>query len=144
MKDRAPGGGMDKADEVAPRDAMLNGREGALALKTPDVVQDRLEADAVLVARPQLALRLWESGRHLPQQGAQAGLELSLGYCVSPHVAGPRFQPAGAQPSQGAPAQMTADVAAQALRLPAGDGPSAPAVAPGMGARPGCSQRWQV
>src|SRR5260221_12571091 len=104
MEHRAARGGMDEADEVAPFKAVLHRGEGALAVKTPDVVQDRLEADAVLVDRPQLDGRLWEGRCHVPQQGAQAGLELSLGSCVSPDVAGPWFSPAGPEPSQGTPA----------------------------------------
>jgi hypothetical protein len=43
------------------------------------------------------------------------GLELCLRCYVSPHVARPRFQPAGTQPPSVAPAQVAADGAPQAL-----------------------------
>src|SRR5260370_40539399 len=109
MEHRAARGGMDEADEVAPFKAVLHRGEGALAVKTPDVVQDRLEADAVLVDRPQLDGRLWEGRCHVPQQGAQAGLELSLGPCVSPYVAGPAVPPTGARPAQGTATPFAGD-----------------------------------
>jgi hypothetical protein len=35
-------GGMDKGHEVAPFVAMLHGSDGALVVKTPDFVQNRL------------------------------------------------------------------------------------------------------
>jgi hypothetical protein len=57
MEDRATGTGMDKADEVAPRVAVLHRRERPLAVETPDLVQDRLEANAVFVDRPEFDLR---------------------------------------------------------------------------------------
>src|SRR5258707_11205425 len=135
MEHRAARGRMDEADEVAPFKAVLHRGERALAVKTPDVVQDRLQANAVLVDGPQLDGRLWKGRCHLPQQGAQAGLKLGLGSCVSPYVAGPWFQPAGAEPSQVTPAQLTADAPPETLGQPLGNGASAPAVALGMETR---------
>ena len=70
MKDRAAGGGMHKAHQIAPRIAMLDGGEGTLPIKTPDFVQDRLEADAVFVGRPQLDLRVREGRGDCAQQGS--------------------------------------------------------------------------
>ena len=56
MKDGAARGRMDEADEVAPVVAMLYRRKGTLTVETPDFVQDRFQADAVLVDRPELDL----------------------------------------------------------------------------------------
>src|SRR5258708_40052828 len=116
MEHRAARGRMDEADEVAPFKAVLHRGERALAVKTPDVVQDRLQANAVLVDGPQLDGRLWKGRCHLPQQGAQAGLKLGLGSCVSPYVAGAWFSPAGAQASPGNPDQLTGEAPPAALR----------------------------
>ena len=55
---------MDKTDQVAPVIAMLHRSNGALPVKAPDLLQDRLEADAVLIHGPQLHLRLREGGRY--------------------------------------------------------------------------------
>ena len=66
MEDGATRGGMDKADEVAPFIAVLHRRERALPVKTPDLVRDRLEADAMLVHRPQFDPGVRKCRRHLP------------------------------------------------------------------------------
>src|SRR5260370_33129007 len=87
MKDGAPRGGMHEADEGAPREAMLDRGQRALAVNTPDLVQDGLEANAMLVDRPELNLRVREGDRHLPQHGAQVGPKLGLGHRVSPSAA---------------------------------------------------------
>ena len=42
MKDRAPGGRMDEADEVAPFEPVLHGRQRTLAVEAPHFVQDGL------------------------------------------------------------------------------------------------------
>lgn len=68
MKDGPARGRMDEADEIAPLEPVLHGRSWALPIETPDLVQDRLEPDAVLVDRPQFDLCLRKGGRHLPQQ----------------------------------------------------------------------------
>src|SRR5258708_38189860 len=107
MEHRAARGRMDEADEVAPFKAVLHRGERALAVKTPDVVQDRLQANAVLVDGPQLDGRLWKGRCHLPQQGAQAGLKLGLGSCVSPYVAVPGVQPAGRLRAPGTAPQLS-------------------------------------
>lgn len=130
---------MDEADQVALREAMLHGHEGAPSVKAPDLGEEGVEADAMLVHRPHFDGRLWEGGRHLPQQGAEVGFELGLGLWVGPDMARPWFQPTGAEAPQGAPAQVTTDLAAESLGQPVGHGPSAPAVALGMWASHGCS-----
>jgi hypothetical protein len=70
MKDGATRGRMDKADQLAPLEAMLDRSERALAVKAPDLVQEWLEADAMLVDRPDFDLGVRKRGRSLPQQGA--------------------------------------------------------------------------
>ncbi len=77
MKDRAARGGMDKADEIAPLVAVLHGSEGTLPVETPDLVQDRLEPDAVFVDRPELDLRVREGGRDLAEERAELFLKAS-------------------------------------------------------------------
>ena len=77
MEDRAARGGMDEADQVAPRIAVLHRGERALAVETPDLVQDGLEPDAVLIGGPQLDLRLWEGRRDRAQQRSQLFLKAS-------------------------------------------------------------------
>src|SRR5271165_5668163 len=64
MENAPPRGGMDKADQIAPVIAMLDRRNGALSVKAPDLLQDGLEADAVLIHRPQLDLRRGKGGRY--------------------------------------------------------------------------------
>jgi hypothetical protein len=123
---------------------MLDRGQRALAVNTPDLVQDGLEANAMLVDGPELNLRVREGDRHLPQQGAQVGPKLGLGHRVSPHVARPGFQPTSAKPSQVPPAQLAADLTSQTLAEPGGHGPSGPAVAVGMRAGHGRSQVCQV
>ena len=63
MEDRPPGGGMDEADEGAPVVAVLHRGRGPLPIETPDLVQDRLQTDAVLVDGPEFDLRAREGGR---------------------------------------------------------------------------------
>lgn len=75
MEEGAPRGGMDETHRRAPGVAVLDRSEGALVVKAPDLAQDRLQADAVLVHRPQLDLRLREGGGHLPQKRAELFLK---------------------------------------------------------------------
>ncbi len=56
---------MDEADEIAPLVAMLDQRDRPLAVKAPDLVQNRLEANAVLIHGPQLDLRRGEARREI-------------------------------------------------------------------------------
>jgi hypothetical protein len=59
---------MHKAHQIAPGIAVLHRGNGALAVETPDFVQDWLEPDAMLVDRPQLDLRLGEGGGDRAQE----------------------------------------------------------------------------
>ena len=54
VKDRAPLGGMDEPDEIAPVVAMLNGSQGTLPGQSPDFAQDGLQANAVFIHGPEL------------------------------------------------------------------------------------------
>lgn len=69
MKDGAPRGRMDEADEIALVEAMLDRSERVLAGRRPYLAQDRLEPDAVFIDRSQLDARLWKGHCHVPQQG---------------------------------------------------------------------------
>lgn len=70
MKDRAPRGGMDKADEIAPGEAVLYRGNWTLTNRRPDPTEQRLEADAVLVRRPQFDLRLGVGRSACLEQGS--------------------------------------------------------------------------
>ena len=66
---RTDRGGMDEADEVAPLIAMLDRRVlRALAGKGPDLLEDGLQADAVLVQRPRRDHRLRMGSGHITAQ----------------------------------------------------------------------------
>lgn len=62
MKDGTTRGGIDEAHEVAPFKAMLDRSQWPLAIETPDLVQDGLEANAMFVHRPQFDLGLGKGG----------------------------------------------------------------------------------
>jgi hypothetical protein len=64
MEDRASRSGMDAADAGAPLKAVLHRSRRALAVEAPDFVQNRLEANAVLVDRPQRDLGRGKGGGH--------------------------------------------------------------------------------
>ena len=53
---------LDEADDVAPRVTVRHGRAGALPVAAPDLVQDRLQPDAVFVGGPELDARLGVRG----------------------------------------------------------------------------------
>lgn len=69
VKDGPPGGGMDETHQVAPGEAVLHGGDGALANRRPDAAEERLEANAVFVGRPEFDLGSGKGGGDLPQQG---------------------------------------------------------------------------
>jgi hypothetical protein len=54
---------MDEAEEVAPVVAVLDRSAGPPPVEAPDLLEDRFQADAVLVDRPELDARLREGGR---------------------------------------------------------------------------------
>ena len=63
VEERPARGGLDEADEVAPFEAVLHRRDRPLPVEAPDLVQDGLQADAVLVGRPELDCGLGVGGR---------------------------------------------------------------------------------
>jgi hypothetical protein len=66
MEEGASGGGVHEADQVAPGKAMAHYGNRALADRGPDAPQQRFEADALFIGRPQLDLRLREGGGDRP------------------------------------------------------------------------------
>ena len=69
--------GVDKADEVPPVVAMLDRHNGPLFVKTPDLLQNRLEPYAVLIHGPQFHLRRWEGGSYRLDERADLFLKAS-------------------------------------------------------------------
>ena len=128
MKDGAPRGGMDKADEVAPLVAMLDRRDGRWPSRAPDLAQDRFQPNAVFVDGPQLDGRVGEGRRDLAQQWAQTLLEVRLRLRVGLHMARARHSQTCAQPPQIDPTQLTTDGRPRRCAHPGGDRASAPAV----------------
>ena len=66
---------MDEADEVAPLVPMLHRRERALSVKTPDFVEDRFQADAMLVDRPEFDAGAGEGRHDFPEEWADLFLK---------------------------------------------------------------------
>jgi hypothetical protein len=60
---------------VAPLEPMLHRGERALAIKTPDLAQHGLEADAVLVSVPRPTAQRWRAGRRSPPAAARGAGE---------------------------------------------------------------------
>ena len=56
MENASTGGGMHETHQIAPVVAMLDWRNGPLAVKAPDLLQDGLEPEPVLIHGPQLHL----------------------------------------------------------------------------------------
>ena len=79
MEDGPTRGRMDKADQIAPGEAVLDAGHGSLAPWGPDAAQQRFQADAVLIGRPQFDLRVREGGRDGPY--ARADLFLKFACC---------------------------------------------------------------
>ena len=63
MPPRATRGGMDEADEIAPLIAVLHRRDRTFSVEAPDLLEDGLQPDAMLVRGPELDLRSGEGGR---------------------------------------------------------------------------------
>ena len=108
VKDGVTGGGMDKAHQVAPRIPMLDRRERAFAVQTPDLAQDRFEPNSMFVHGPELDSRLWEGRRHLAQERAQTCPEVRLRLRVSVEMAWARHPQTSVEPPQVDPTQLTA------------------------------------
>ena len=68
MKEGAAGGGMHKADQIAPREAVLYDRCGALANRCPEAAQEWFQADPMFVGGPQFHLGVGKGGRDRLQQ----------------------------------------------------------------------------
>lgn len=59
----------------------------------------RTKPHTMFIDGPQIDLGVEEGSGDRPQQWAQVGLEFDLGRRVTMRMAGPRFQPASAEPS---------------------------------------------
>lgn len=70
VKEGPARGRMDKADEIAPLEAVLDGGERSLPDRRPHAAQHRFEANAMLIRGPELHVGLGERRRHRPQQRA--------------------------------------------------------------------------
>lgn len=71
MEDRPPRSGMDEADEVTPFEAVAHSGNRTLSDRRPDAAQQRFQADAMFIGRPQLDLGVGKGAGHRPQQGTQ-------------------------------------------------------------------------
>src|SRR5258708_15097659 len=69
--------GMDKADQRAPREAMLHGGHGPLPDRGPDPTPQRFEADPMFVGRPQLDRRVGKRGRYRLYEGTDLFLQVA-------------------------------------------------------------------
>ena len=74
VPERATGGGMGERHQIAPIVARLNRRDGALTGECPDSLEQRFEANAMLVGGPKLNFGAWMRGR----QGAAQASKLFL------------------------------------------------------------------
>jgi len=77
MKDRPTRGGMDKADEVAPGEAVLHSGSGALPDWRPDPPEQRLQTDPMFVGGPQLDLGSRKRGGDRLQERSSLFLQVS-------------------------------------------------------------------
>ena len=65
-------GWSDEAVQIKPLVAVMATGDGAAATRRPDLAQDRLQAEAVFIERPDLD----RNGRSRAQQSADAGLQI--------------------------------------------------------------------
>src|SRR5258707_695162 len=77
QKEQPTRGGLDEAEHVAPNKAVLPPRPRPLTDWRKDAPQQRVQADTMLVGRPQLDLGVREGGRHCLQQRSHFFLKLS-------------------------------------------------------------------
>ena len=75
MEDGPARGRMDETDDVAPRIAVLDRSDRSLPDRRPDAAQDGLEANAMLVGRPQLDLGARKRRRETPWERAEVFLK---------------------------------------------------------------------
>ncbi len=68
VKEGPTRGGMDKADQIPPREAVLDRGHWPLANRRPDAPQEWFEADPMFVGRPQLDGGMGKRGGHGLQQ----------------------------------------------------------------------------
>jgi hypothetical protein len=68
MEESPPRRWMDEADEIAPGRAVLDRGNGALSTGRPDAAQEGLEANAMLIRRPQFHGGMWQRGGDLTPQ----------------------------------------------------------------------------
>jgi len=68
MEERAPGGRVDEANQIAPSEAVLDDGAGTLPNRRPDAAQQRLEANAMLIGGPQFDLGVGKRGGDCLQQ----------------------------------------------------------------------------
>ena len=68
VKEGTARGGMDKADQPTPDEAVLHHRMRSRACRRPDATEEWLEANAMLIGRPELNTRVREGRRHLAQE----------------------------------------------------------------------------
>jgi hypothetical protein len=68
MEDRVARGRMDKANEIAPGEAVAHWCERSLANRRPHATQERFQADTMLVHRPQLDAGGRVGSHHLSEQ----------------------------------------------------------------------------
>src|SRR5271165_5514856 len=123
---------MDKAHQVAPVIAVLHRSNRAFTVKAPDLLQNRLEADAMLIHSPQFDLCRWESGRdHLDKQ---SDLFLNASWAVESALTWPWFAALAIQTHQVGPAQLHTHGASQLLADPRRNGPTDSELA--FGSRP--------
>lgn len=68
MEDGPSRGGMDKANQIAPGEPMLDSGDRPMTNRRPDAQQEWLKPNAMFVGRPQLDLRVRKGRRHHLQQ----------------------------------------------------------------------------
>ena len=118
VKDRPARGGVHKADEIPPGEAVPHWRHRALPDGSPDAPEEWLQADAVFIGRPHLNARRRESGRDLLSAAASAFFEGLLLFRVRQGVLRARHLRAVLEADQIAPAEPVGDRPAEALAHP--------------------------
>ena len=68
---------MHKTYQIAPFKAMLDRSQRTLTVETPDLVQDRLEANGVFVDGPHFDLGVGKGGRYRSRERAELFLKVA-------------------------------------------------------------------